>query len=71
MCQDLDAARFAKSAGAPQEMPLGCIPMDMSRVEKVKTVKEINGYMKDSDQTRESPAMSLKCMSFVNNFKPF
>jgi len=24
MCQDLDAPRFAKSAGAPQEMPLGC-----------------------------------------------
>jgi len=31
MCQDLNAARFAESAGAPQEMPLGCIPMDMSR----------------------------------------
>jgi len=32
MCRDLDAAGFAKTTGAPQEMPLGCIPMDMSRI---------------------------------------
>jgi len=31
MRQDLDAPRFAKSASAPQEMPLGWISMDMSR----------------------------------------
>ena len=29
MCQNLNAARVAKSARAPQEMPLGYIPMDM------------------------------------------
>gem|GEM_PF-2922963 len=32
MCRDLDAAGVAKTTGAPQEMPMGCIAMEMSKV---------------------------------------